>query len=160
MNGGVLPLILLFATVGLALGAASPRTAWLSLAVMVGTGLPVSLQPVPPSASDAVFTGLWVSAIATAVLAFLPGRLIDRLALPAALNAGLWSGALASMSDQRAGLVLALILALLAVPARWLALRGHRIVIKVAASWMIAIASLSMFVSFLPTPGYKLDHME
>ena len=50
--------------------------------------------------------------------------------------------------------------ALIAIPANWLTQRKLDIIIKVVASWMIAIASLSLFVSLIPTPGYKPDHME
>ena len=34
------------------------------------------------------------------------------------------------------------------------------IAVKVAASWMIAISSLALFVSLMPHPGYVPDHME
>ena len=32
--------------------------------------------------------------------------------------------------------------------------------VKVAASWMIAVSSLALFVSMMPHPGYVPDHME
>lgn len=160
MNGGILPLLLIAATVGFALGAAPARVACWSIVAMGAAAILLSFVPIPPEASQLIFTGVWTSVIGTGALTYVPASLIRRLGPLAAVNAGAWSGALAALSEMRAGLVLAILFALLALPARWLALRGHHIVIKVAASWMIAIASLSMFVSFLPTPGYKLDHME
>ena len=48
----------------------------------------------------------------------------------------------------------------ISIPARWLARGKFNIAVKVVASWMIAIASLSLFVTLIPTPGYKPDHME
>lgn len=160
MNGGILPLLLLGATFGLSLALAPLRTAAIALASMAAAALLLLFVPLSSRLSDTVFTGLWLSMIATAALAFVPRDVADRLMIPAGLNAGAWAGALASLADQRAGLVPALALGLLFLPARWFPLRGYAIVIKVVTSWMIAIASLSMFVSLVPTPGYKPDHME
>lgn len=160
MNGGILPLLLICATLGLALAFAAPRAAWLGFAGMAAAGVALSLAPFPNSASGIIFTGLWLSVIATAALTFVPRRIANRLIIPAGINAGAWAGSLAGLSDKPGGLFLALTLGLLFIPARWFTMHGHHIVVKVVASWMIAIASLSMFVSFMPTPGYKPDHME
>ena len=160
MNSGILPLLLIFATLGLALALAPQRAALISLAAMAVAALAVSLVPFSSAASDAIFRGLWVSVILTAALTYVPRDPANRLLLPAAINAGCWAGAFAGVSAQRANLLAALALSLLFIPARWFTLRGYHVVIKVVASWMIAIASLSMFVSFMPTPGYKPDHME
>ena len=160
MNGGLLPILLLFATLGLALSLANRRAAWIALASLLASAGVVSLIPLPPALLEPVFVGLWFSIIATAVLVYLPRLSPDRWALPVAINAGAWAGALASLSGRHAGLVVALPLALLFLPGRWIVDHGHLVFLKVAASWMIAIAALSMFVSLTPTPGYKPDHME
>lgn len=160
MNGGLLPLVLMCATFGLLLAFAARRRAWLGLGAMVAAALLLSLAHLPQSASDAIFVGLWLSIIATAALTFVPPDFVNRLIVPAGLNAGAWAGALATMSDRRGGLILALSSGLLFIPVRWFTMRGYHIVPKVIASWMIAIASLSLFVSLMPTPGYKPDHME
>lgn len=160
MNGGILPLVLICAAFGLSLACVSLRVAGLGLAAMTVAGLMLSLMPIPTSASDIILLGLWLSVIATAALTYAPRRFADRLMIPAGLNAGGWAGALAAVSDMRGGLIVAFAVGLLFIPARWFTLRGYHIAIKVVASWMIAIASLSMFVSFMPTPGYKPDHME
>lgn len=160
MNSGILPLLLICATLGLSLALAPQRDAWLGVAAMAASALLLSLMPLSPSLSDTIFIGLWLSIIATAALTYLPRRFADRLTIAAGLNAGAWAGALAAVSDKRGELIIALVLALLFIPARWFTLRGYHIVIKVIASWMIAVASLSMFVSLIPTPGYKPDHME
>lgn len=160
MNGGLLPILLLFATLGLALSLANRRAAWIALASLLASAGIVSLIPLPPALLEPVFVGLWFSIIATAVLVYFPRLSPDRWALPVAINAGAWAGALASLSGRHAGLVVALPLALLFLPGRWIVDHGHLVFLKVAASWMIAIAALSMFVSLTPTPGYKPDHME
>jgi ABC-type proline/glycine betaine transport system permease subunit len=58
------------------------------------------------------------------------------------------------------GLALGLLPTLLAIPVHWIARQKFAILLKVVASWVIAIASLALFVSVMPTPGYKPDHME
>lgn len=160
MNSGYLPIFLLFATVGLALALAGARAAWGALAGLLASAGVVALLPLPPALQDIVFVGVWLSIIATAGLVYLRRLSPDRWAIPVAINAGIWAGALASLSDRQVGLLLAMPVVLIFLPARWIVDRGHAIAIKVAASWMIAIASLALFVSLTPTPGYKPDHMQ
>ena len=160
MNGGMLPLLLICTTVGLVLSLVGRRDALLGLAAIALSALAVSLLEFPPEASKIVFAGLFVSTIATAVMVYLPRSWPRYWAIPIALNAGGWAGALASLSGMHSGLWLALPLCLLCVPGRLIEQRGLGIAVKVAASWMIAISSLSLFVSLMPHPGYVPDHME
>ncbi len=159
MNGGIAPLLLISATIGLLLAFTSLRQISFGLlafgvAAMIGFAAPHLL------ALQLVFAGLWLSIIATAALVYLPAGRWRAAALPLAINDGLWLGACAAMTSDVRGLGLGLLPALLAIPANWLAMRKFNIIIKVVASWMIAIAALSAFVSLMPTPGYKPDHME
>lgn len=151
---------LICATVGLALGLAPLRDAWIGVAAMTISAVLLSRSALPPRCADVIFAGLWISMAATAASTYLPRRLADRVAVVVGLNAGAWAGALASVSDKSGDLSFALLLGLLFIPARWITVYGYHIVIRVIASWLIAIASLSIFVSLMPTPGYKLDHME
>lgn len=160
MNSGSLPILLLFATVGLALALAGARVALIALASLLASAVIVSLIPLPPLLLDPAFVGVWLSIIATAALVYVPRLPPERWAIPIAINAGVWAGALASLSDRQAGLLIALPVVLIFLPGRWIVDRGHAIAIKVAASWMIAIAALALFVSLTPTPGYKPDHMQ
>ena len=160
MNGGILPLLLICATVGLALSLVGRRDALLGLAAILLSALAVSLFPITPDASNIIFAGLFVSTIITAMLLYLPRAWPRRWAIPVAVNAGGWAGALASLSSLQNALWLALPLCLLCIPGRWIDRRGLGIGLKVAASWMIAISSLSLFVSMMPHPGYVPDHME
>ena len=159
MNGGLVPLVLLSATIGLMLAFVASRRAWLALAVfaiaaVAGWAIPLGLSP------QLIFTALWLSAIVAAILVYVCVAHWSMAVLPLCLNAGFWLGASAALTGNFLVLALGLVPALIAIPAKWLAQRKFDIVIRVAASWMIAIASLSLFVSLIPTPGYKPDHME
>ncbi|MCY7399023.1 MAG: hypothetical protein LH466_09350 [Sphingomonas bacterium] len=159
MNGGLVPLMLLSATIGLMLAFVPGRRAWLALATFAiaavpGFAIPLGLSP------QIIFTALWLSAIVAAILVYVPVARWSMAVLPLCLNAGFWLGASAALTGNRSALVLGLLPILVAIPGRWLTHRKFDIVIKVVASWMIAIASLSLFVSLSPTPGYKPDHME
>lgn len=160
MNGGILPIALLFFAMGLALGFARWRTAGIAIAAMSASALLVSVISIPSSATDAIFIGLWVSIIATAASCYAKRIVRNRWIILLAGNNGVWAGALAATSGMQAGLALAVPMMLSALPAHWIATRGFGIVLKVVASWVIAIASLAIFVSLTPTPGYKPDHME
>ena len=159
MNGGLVPLLLLSAAIGLMLAFVPVRSAGLALAAYAAAallGLAVSLGLSP----GLVFTGVWLSAIAAAVLVYVPAARWSFALFPLSLNAGFWLGASAALAENRAALMIGLLPALVAIPAKWLTQRKFDIVIKVVASWMIAIASLSLFVSLISTPGYKPDHMQ
>lgn len=160
MNAGVLPMLLLCFTAGLLLSLATQRTALLGFAGMVASGLIVSLLTLPADGSEPVFIGAWLSIIVTAALTYLPPRLSGRWAIPLAINAGAWVGALSSLSGHKRDLLLALPLGLVFILGRWVVARGLGLGVKVVASWMIAIATLSIFVSMTPTPGYAPDHMQ
>lgn len=160
MNGGILPILLICATAGLALSLVGWRNAWLGIAAIVFSALALSRVTIDPAASPIIFSGLFLSTILTAVLVYLPQSWPRRWSIPVAANAGGWAGALASLSGMHAALWLALPLSLLCLPGRMIEQRGLGIAIKVAASWMIAISSLALFVSMMPHPGYVPDHME
>lgn len=161
MNAGILPFALLCAAIGLALSTVSrPAAAWRGFAALVAAALVASFASIPEEFEAAVFIGLWLSVAATAGLAILSTSRQDLLAAPAAVNAGIWAGALASVSGTRNAMALALPLGLLFVPGRWLVGKGYGIGVKVVASWIIAIAMLAFFVTLTPTAGYEADHMK
>ncbi len=159
MNGGILPIALLFFATGLALALTPGRSAWIGIVAIAVSALAVSTLPIPPSATEVIFIGLWVSIIATAATCYTSRFVDNRWNIVFAINNGIWAGALAATSDMQSGLALAIPIALIALPGQWIAARGFGIALKVVASWVIAIASLAIFVSLTPTPGYKPDHM-
>ena len=160
MNGGIIPSLLLCATIGLLLSFTTGRLAWFAVAVMTATAAITALVALPHSLATVIFVGIWLTIIAAAALTYFPPALAQRWALPLAVVAGVGVGSLASLSGRRSDLVLALPISLLFIPGRWLVARGFGLANKIVASWMIAIALLSTFVSLTPTPGYKPDHME
>lgn len=159
MNGGIVPLLLLSATLGLMLGFAPRRTAIAGLAAfsLAALGAFVAAIDIAP---DIILAGLWLTIITMAAAIYFPVAHWARATLPLSVNAGVWAGLHAGLSASHAQAALGLVPALVALSAAWLVRRQFAIVIKVAASWMIAIASLALFVSLMPTPGYKPDHME
>ncbi len=159
MNGGLVPLLLLGATVGLMLAFISGRLAIFALLGLAITAL-VAFAAQFDLAPNLVFAGLWLSMIAAALLIYLPVARWSALAIPLCLNAGFWLGACAGLSGDRTALLTGVLSSFILFPARLLVRGKFNIALKVVASWMIAIASLSLFVTLIPTPGYKPDHME
>ena len=159
MNGGLVPSMLLSVTLALMLAFAPTRAAVIGLVVFAAAAVLAFVVALGLSAT-VIFVGLWLSIIAIAIIVYLPAARWLPAVVPLCINAGLWMGAHVGLSNDRRGLALSLLPALISFPAKLLVERKFDIIIKVVASWMIAIASLSMFVSLMPTPGYKPDHME
>jgi hypothetical protein len=161
MRGGVLPPALLFSALGLAL-AFAPRIALAPSVLALVFGLAVSsFVPLPRPCLEAAFLGCWISVIGTAASVHLRGGLHPRAAAALSLNAGLWGGAVSSLSGSRLDLLSALPCVLLMLPASWVASRYSSVPAKVVSSWVIVIAALAAVLQMLPvTPGYMPDHME
>lgn len=161
MRGGALPAALLCAALGLGLASAERRAALPGLAVLVVTACAVAVGSIPGTWSDAVFLGCWTSVIGSAAIVHAPRDLKDWQALALSLNAGVWTGAVIALAPSKGDLLEALPVALCALPAARARRQGQAIVLKVLASWLIAVAVLGATLQFLPaTPGYLADHME
>jgi hypothetical protein len=161
VRDGVLPPALLFAALGLALGLA-PRNAWRpSLLSLLASIAAVSAVPIPRTWVEGVFFGCWISVIATAASVHLDRRMSLPAALALSLNAGIWASAVATLSGSRLHMLMSLPCVLLVFAASWFVGRHNAVPIKVASSWIIAIAALAAALHLLPvTPGYLPDHME
>lgn len=161
MRGGALPPALLCAALGLGLASAERRAVVLGVAVLVVTGCAFALAHVPGTWSDAAFLGCWTSIIASAAMVHCPWALGYKAAVALSLNAGVWTGAVIALAPSKGDLLEALPWALCAWPAGWARRRGQAIVLKVFASWLIAVAMLAATLQFLPvTPGYLPDHLD
>jgi hypothetical protein len=156
-----MPPALLFVALGLAL-AFAPRRAWApSLLALVATLGAFTVLPVPHTCLEGIFLGCWISVIATAAGVHLAHGLSTWAAFTLSVNTGVWSSAVISLSGSRLDLLTALPWVLIFLPATWVAARHGSIPIKVASSWVIAIAVLAGTLQLLPvTPGYLPDHME
>jgi len=160
MRGGALPPALLFVALVFAL-AFVPRRAVLPALVIAGlVALAAVFVPLPHSWTEVLFAGCWVSIILTSALVHLPSRLGLYPALLVAGNAGLWAGATIAVAGAPVDLARALPVVLLVLPSRWLIGRRAGVAVKVAASWLIAVAILAATLPIVPTPGYVADHME
>ncbi|MBV9528440.1 hypothetical protein [Sphingomonas sp.] len=160
MNAGPVPLFLLAAALGLALSFTSWRAACIALLLAIAGAGAGALIAMSKGSQDILFAGLLASTLATAALVYLPKGLPPPAALIAGVNAGVWLGLVASVTGQRMELIVAIPFGFLFLPGHWIVERGYSIAIKVVCSWLIAIAALAIFVSLVPTPGYKPDHME
>lgn len=160
MNGGILPFVLLGLTLGLALTSVPRDVALKAWVAALVVAVVFCLVPIGDELVIPVEVGLWVTTILTGVAVYLPSRLRRRLINPVAVNAGLWLGALASAAVTRSALLVALPLSLVFLLISMMGLQKYQLAVRVVASWMIAIGSLAVFVSMVPTPGYKQDHMQ
>ena len=164
MRGGALPPALLMAALGFLL-AFGPRALWsravLAAALTAGAAWAALHGGAPaPARTEIVFLGLWASIVLTASLVHLPRGPSRAIALGAGANAGLWAGAAIAVAGKPVDLIIALPYTLVAFAARPLIARGLGIGVKVAASWLIAVAILAALLPLTPTPGYMPDHMD
>ena len=161
MRDPLLPQILLAAALGLALSYSAGRAA---VVIMVVTAVAVALIPLSGLSEDWVFTGAWMSVAVMAASVHLPDawrlRAEPWLSRGMALWAGVWAGLLSHLAVAPASLGFALPFLGLAWAGVWLVGRGWGIAVKVAASWLIAVAVLQVGLGFVPTPGYEGDHLE
>lgn len=161
MRGGALPPALLCAALGIALGFGPRRLFAPSLAMFVAAAFAASLLRAPTSWDDAVFLGCWVSLIIAAGSVHLPPTARRRWGMMMAANAGLWTGAVIAVSGSRLDLFVALPWALLCIPVGMIVARKRGIIVKVIASWLMAVGILAASLQMAPTtPGYRPDHMD
>jgi hypothetical protein len=161
MRGGVVPPALLLVALGLAL-AFAPRRAWApSLLALLAALAAFTLLPVPQAWLEGIFLGCWISVIVTAASVHLARGLNTYAAVALSFNAGIWASAVVCLSGSRLDLLKALPCVSIFLPTSWLVARHASIAVKVASSWVIAIAILAATLQFLPvTPGYLPDHLE
>jgi hypothetical protein len=161
MRGGVVPSALLFVALGLAL-ALAPRCAKLpSLLVLLATVGAFLFIPIPGAWAEGTFLGCWISVVVTVGSMYLRDGSRRSAAVALSLNAGVWASAVVAVSGTRFDLLRALPWVLIVLPASWIATRHGSIPLKVAASWILAVAVLAATLQLLPvTPGYLPDHLE
>lgn len=160
MRGGFLPPGILCAALGLALAFIPLRRALFGMALVVGVALLIWWLGPPVSWIEPIYIGCWLSVIANALMTYAPARMPPGSQLVAAVNTGVWAGAVTAVSGHGRDLAIALPVVLLFLPGHAIVARGWSISLKVLASWLTAVAILATMVSMVPTPGYEPDHME
>jgi hypothetical protein len=161
VRGGALPPALLCAALGFALAFAPRRSLPLCIAALVAPALVLGWLHPDPAWKDAAFMGCWASVVIAAASVHLPRGLDPRVAFIMAANTGFWAGAVIALAGAPLDLAKSLPWVLLCLPGGWIVARGRQIFIKVAASWLIAVAVLVATLPVMtPTPGYMPDHMD
>lgn len=160
MRGGALPAALLFAALGLLLAFAPRRAILPAILLASAAALAAGFAPLHGRAVEIAFVGCWASVILIAAGVHLPRGVPGWVALAAALDAGLWAGAVIAGEGMRSDLARAIPVALICLPASLAVTRGWQIAVKIVASWLVAIALLAALLPTTPTPGYKPDHMD
>jgi hypothetical protein len=142
--------------------AFSSRRAWLlSIVLFVTSAIVLVLTTVPPGWVEGVFLGCWISIAATAAAVHVPKGLSTPAAVALSINAGIWVGVVTALSGPRFNLVKTLPCVLALLPAAFIIGKRAPIVVKVLASWLVAVAILAGTLQLLPvTPGYLPDHLE
>lgn len=158
--GGALPPALLCAALGLALAFAGWRTAAATVLVLAVSAAASSLAPWPETWSAALMLAVWLAVIALGMSVHLRDRRLTPLCLGAGAAVGALTGAAVAVAGAPLDLAVALPCVLLFLPGRLLVQRRLGVAVKVAASWLIAVALLAGALSTVPTPGYEPDHME
>ena len=159
MTQDIISPILLGMAVGLLLSGVPPRTMWWAVAAFLGAaivGTFVTLRVTP----ELSVTALRISAIAIAIVIYIPRKGRRLASIPLCLGAGTSLGSSAGISGNFAMLGCGFASILLALPARLITHACMDVARKVVASWIIAIALLSVSVSMVSTPGYRPDHMD
>ncbi len=159
MNGAPILVALLCASVGLLLSFSQRRTMAAGLSLLTAAALGTAwIGGVPVSEHLALVAGAGAVGV-TGLLVMLPRASHAWLWLLLSGNAGIWAGTLVSLAG-RPVMLSALLLALLALPGRWIVERGYAIVLKVVSGWLVAVGILAAALPMLTTPGYAPDHME
>jgi hypothetical protein len=145
----------------LALSFASRRIVAPSLCALVTTAVAITFAPLRHGGLEGVFAGCWISVSATSASVHLPRGLASWGAIALSLNAGVWAGWVIHVTGSSHDLLRAMPCVLIVLPAAWMIERRASIVVKVIASWLIAVSILAMTLQLLPvTPGYLPDHMD
>jgi hypothetical protein len=161
VRGGVLPAALLLSALALALSFAPLRIRLVCFVTLGCTLVVGSAFDTPPGWLEIGFLGCWTSIMATAIAVHLPRGPGLGGGIVLSVNAGVWASAVVALSGNAADILKALPALLLVLPGAWLVARRASIALKVASSWLIAIAILAGALPFLPaTPGYLPDHLE
>lgn len=160
MRDPTLACALLALATGLALGFTSLRRIALGVAAFLASLVFAVVVPAPAGWQDGCFLACWTSIVVCALSVHLPRERGIALVAGLAINAGVWSGLLARSAGAPVCLWIAAPGVAVAGVSYILVQRRMGVVVKVAASWLIAIAGLEALLSFIPTPGYRPDHMD
>jgi hypothetical protein len=152
---------LVFAGLALVWANASLTRAGAGAALAIAAALIASLLPRPPGADEIAFgASLAVVALCAGAVFISFERSHTFVIVSSLLGGGLAGFVMGAMAESPA-FYAAMSPLLLAAPARFLSVRGLSIALKIAASWLIAVAILNMAAMVAPPRAPIIaDHME
>lgn len=160
MNTAIVPIVLLCASLGLALAWATPRARVAGLAAFALSAALASAASPPVRWVEPALLTCWIGVAACAAFVLFGRRMVGPVAAALGLAAGLATGLAAAMQERFVDLAAAATLLLLFMPAVWLIRSGRGMAVRVCASWLVAVAVLGAAAPLVSTPGYSPDHME
>lgn len=160
MTDSGLPALLGFVSLGMSLGFARPAIRLWALLLAALAALVAYQLPLAGTLAGTIYLACWGSIVLASASVFLPRGVNTAVATVLAIAVGGSAGAVAGTQEAAPQLALASAGAAVMLPARWLVRRGNAIALRVAASWLIAIAFLSASLTLVPTPGFEADHKE
>lgn len=160
MRGGALPPALLCAALGLLLAYAPRKAIIPAITALVVAATAILLIRIPARFEEIAFLGCWVSVMVIAASIHLPNGPGLVWSLVLSVIAGLWAGAVVSIAGKPLDLAIGLPCVLIVGLAIWVRRTPVGLAVKIAASWLGAVAILAAAIPLTPTPGYEPDHRE
>lgn len=161
MRDTALPAAILVVSVGSMLGFTTRKADFLAgAATVIAVTLATSAIRLPDT-HEVVFLGTWLLIAITALSGLAAKSLPGWLAIPVAACASAFIGLLNGEGSESRIVAMMGLLVLAGTSARLFVASGHRLFVRVAAGWLLAVAVLNVALTMLPvTPGYFPDHLE
>lgn len=160
MRDGALPAILLCVIAGMPLVNASRRAAATSVLLLLFAALTASALIVPFELRLAVVVLCWGLVIVGALGVLRARPLPVTVTILFATAAGLSTSAMTALVGQLSVLALSLPWVAVWIPATLLAGSGRAIIVKVLASWILAVALLSTGLTLSQGVNSGSDHLD
>lgn len=161
MRDGALPAMLLCLALGLLLAQASGRGRAAAAVALIMVAVPIGGLAWPIAWQGLLLLSCWGMTLLLIGGVYVARAVPVSVAVAAALLGGVLAGAITSEVGRVGVLVVALLCVLVAWPGAWLIRRQQAIVVKVLASWLLAVAMLSAGVTLASRDANAgADHLD
>ena len=150
---------ILFIAAALSIAIAPTAYRLTGVVALIASAVLAAVFTYPSEWQQPILAGSWLSIMICALAVYRRQDTSQGPSILLAVNAGIWAGAVTKNFGSEQDLLQILPLAALTFPAGWLAARRASIVLKVLASWLIAVTILMVALPMVATPGYVQDHM-
>jgi len=157
MISGALPAALSCVALGLALAFAAPGVRRLALVALALSAAATSLLAPAAVSPEALLILTCLAVLLSSAIGLIARTAHIGVVGPLAAFTGAVMGLGAMPAQSFVGVLLA---CLIAAPSAWVARRRERVVLRIAASWLLTVALLVAATPLVTTPGYTPDHME